>query len=188
MKFKLFATACAALLISAGSAYSQCDQLCLPDGTPVTCQVDPSGTKIWVDLNGNPIPTNTSGNGDFETVQCDCATSTLSLTPRNLNINSSNPSFGTIHTYLDPSRQAPPATVTINADGTYTENFYFYVKADAPGLPNLTGRQLLHFRNTKVRTFNPHRREPFSQVSPVEFVDDQGRVVLTLRATQITLN
>lgn len=188
MKLKLFATAIAAVVMAAGSAYAQCpDQLCLPDGTPVKCTVDPSGTKVWVDLNGNPIPTNTQGTGDFKVVQCDCAASTLLLAPTDLKITSTNPAFGTITTYLDPDREAPPATVRDNGDGTYTEDFYFYVKADAPGLPTLTGNNVLHFQSKSVKTFNPHQKEAFTQVSPVEFIDDAGNVILTLQATQITL-
>ena len=188
MKLKLFATTCAAIAIAAGSAYAQCpDQLCLPNGTPVTCTVDPSGTKVWVDLNGNPVSTNTQGSGDFQVVQCDCAASTLILTPTNLKISSSDPTYGTITTSLDPSRKSTPATLTDNGDGTYTENFYFQVQADAPGLGRLTGVQELHFQSKSVRTFNPHQKEAFTQVSPVDFVDDAGNVVLTLKSTQLTL-
>ncbi len=188
MKFKRFAIACAALALFSGSAYAQnCDQLCLPNGTPVTCNVDPNGTKVWVDLSGNVIPGQTQGQGDFEVVQCDCATATLYLAPTNLDIVSHNPVFGTIRTYIDPTRTPNLATLTLNSDNAYTENFYFYVKADVPGFPPLTGIQELHFRSHQVRSFNPHINERFQQVAPVDFVDDAGNIVLTLKATQITL-
>lgn len=187
MKFKLFATACAAVLLSVGTVSAQECGLCLPNGTPVHCQVNPDGTKVWVDLNGNPVTGQTGGIGDFEVVACDCPNQVLTLEARNLDINSFNPAFGNIRTFIDPSRPATPSTLKANGDGSYTEDFYFNVLADVPGFGILTGVQELHFHSSRVKTFNPHREERFAQVNPVDFIDAAGNVILTLKATQITL-
>jgi hypothetical protein len=184
----LLLTLCALVIGAGSSAYAQCpDQLCLPDGTPVNCIIDPSGTKVWVDLLGNPIPGQTSGDANFVTIQCDCPNSTLFLAPTSFQATSTHPVFGTITTTLDGSRPTTPATVIANPDGTYTETFFFQVIAIVPGFPPLKGRQELQFVSPGVRTF-PHVGERFTQAAPVEFELPDGCVLFTLSNTQVTLN
>gem|GEM_PF-3852397 len=66
--------------------------------------------------------------------------------------------FGPIHTYPDPTRESTRATLRLNSDGTYTEDFYFAVLADVPGVGTLRGVQELHLSSKRVHTFNPHQR------------------------------
>ena len=201
MKSRKLASLLASAAIFGGAfvaAHAQCpDVLCLPNGTPVTCQVNPDGTKVWVDAGGNTYGGNTSGTGSFAVTQCACGNTSIDLTPTNLRITSNAGPLGQITTTIDPVALAagnlPTATFRSHQNNTQfpaTEDFSFPVQATATSRPGqvFRGTTLLHFRSENVRTFNPHVREPFSLVAPVDFVDESGRVVFTLRGANITLN
>jgi hypothetical protein len=177
------------------AAQAQCpDVLCLPNGTPVTCQVNSNGTKVWVDANGVTYPGGaSSGSGSFAVTQCACGNTSVDLTPTNLNIVSNAGPLGVITTSIDPTAPLPIATFRSHQQNTQfpaTEDFAFPVQATASSRPGriFKGVGLLRFHSDNVNSFNPHRQELFRLVAPVDFVDDAGVVVFTLRRADIILN
>lgn len=200
MTSRIFAVACAAVAIAFGSyntASAQgggngCDQLCLPNGTPVTCQVLPNGTKVWVDAAGNQYNSDTQGTGSFQVTQCDPAVCELKLDPTSINITSNAGSFGIVTTVLDPTRISTPATVTALASGAYDERFSFFAETTVSSQPGRVFRsvQELTFVNGNVLTFNPHQNEQFKLENAVDFedVNAPGVIAFTLQQANITLN
>jgi hypothetical protein len=201
MKSRILASLFTATAIFGGTfvaAHAQCpDVLCLPNGTPVTCTVDASGTKVWVDATGTTYGGGTSGTGNFTVTQCACGNTSIDLSPTGLNITSNAGPLGQITTSIDPAAIAagiaPIATFRSrqpNAQFPAVEDFAFPVQATSSAQPGriFRGTTLLRFHSDNVTSFNPHRREPFRLVAPVDFVDDAGNVVFSLRAANITLN
>ncbi len=197
MKSRVLASLFTAAAIFAGSyasSYAQCpDVLCLPNGTPVTCTVDPSGTKVWVDAGGNTYGGGTSGTGDFVVTQCACGNTDIQLTPVGLNIVSNAGPLGVINTTLVPGVPQPLAQFHSQVlPNTFpaTEEFSFIVQATSSAFPGQIFRATspLLFRSDRVLSFNPHRQEPFNLVRPVQFVDANNRVRFTLRQVSIRLN
>lgn len=197
MKSRILASLFAATAIFAGAsiaAHAQCpDILCLPDGTPVTCQVNANGTKVWVDGAGNAYAGGTGGTGDFVVAQCACGGSDLTLIPTGLNIVSDGGPFGIITTTLDPS--APIITGSFKSNNLpnlfpATEVFGFHVQATSTAFPGqvFRGASPLIFASGNVNSFNPHRDEPFAQAGSVDFIDAAGNVAFTLQSVVITLN
>ena len=198
MKSRVLASLFAAAAIFAGSyasSYAQCpDVLCLPNGTPVTCTVDPSGTKVWIDAAGNTYPGGTGGTGDFVVTQCACGNTDIQLVPTGLNITSSAGPLGIIHTTLNPTAPQPVAHFhSLQLPNTFPafEEFAFNVQATASAFPGKIFRATtqLRFRSDNVHSFNPHQQEPFYLVQPVDFVDPvTGNLAFRLVNVTIRLN
>lgn len=191
----------AAAALTVGIAHAQggpnCTETypCLPDGTPLTCQVQPDGTKVWVDADGNTYGSDTQGSGTFQVSQCLPADCTTELKPTDIQITSDAGRLGVITTTLDASRAATVSSlVSLNA-GSFlpaSEDFYFYANAEISSRPGKKYRsvQELHFNSKEVRTFNPHKQERFHLVGKVDFedVDAPDEIAFTLENADITLN
>jgi hypothetical protein len=174
------------------SAQEKCDQIVLPDGTLLTCQVDATGQKVYVDNGGNSYPATTGGVGQFTVVDSDTRPCTAVLDVTAINLTSNNPKLGTIKTYLDNSRKSRSSVIRSNQESSTfpaTEDIYFYAIAEVSSLPGkYRSAQELHFNSRKVTSFNPHKNEPFRLVEKVDFVDDNGTVVFTLTQADVSLS
>jgi len=177
------------------SAQEKCQQITLPNGTVLTCQVGTNGQKTYVDDLGNSYPATTGGVGEFTIVNSSSNPCTAELLPTNIDLQSNNPSLGTIRTYLDPTRTPSLSRIRSNQASSVfpaTEDFYFYAYAELSSRPGKRYRSIneLHFNSPRVQSFNPHKQERFKLVEKVAFedVDRPGRVAFTLAGSEIVLS
>ncbi len=200
MKFRMIALLTAGLaMFSAGIATAQeqgCPSIVLPNGTVLTCQVLPNGSKVYVGPGGLPVyPATTGGNGIFTITNTTTNPCSATLTPVSVNITSNNPVLGTINTTLDPTRPSTPSKITSSAAATQfpaTEDIYFYANATLSSKPGVQYRSIqeIHLNSTNVRTFAPHRQEVFNSVGQVDFEDVAlpGVIAFSLQSFTVTLN
>jgi len=174
------------------SAQEKCDQIVLPDGTLLTCQVDATGQKVYVDNGGNSYPATTGGVGQFTVVDSDTRPCTAVLDVTTINLVSNNPKLGTIKTTLDKTRKSRSSVIRSNQESSAfpaTEDIYFYAIAEVSSLPGqYRSVQELHFNSPKVTSFNPHKNEKFRLVEKVDFVDANGVVAFTLTQADVSLS
>ncbi len=177
------------------SAQGKCEQIVLPNGTVLTCNVGTNGQKTYVDNLGNVYPATTGGVGQFTIVNSSTSPCTAELLPTLIDLTSTNPTLGTIKTTLDVSRTAPVSKIQSNQLSSVfpaTEDFYFYAIAEASNIPGKKFRSItpLHFNSPQVTSFNPHKLERFKLVDKVPFedIDKPGTVAFTLTETEVVLS
>jgi len=190
------------LLVAAGllgyaadASAQQCRQIILPNGTVLTCDVDASGQKVYLDTNGVPYPATTGGIGQFTVVNGTSNPCTAELAVTNIDLTSTNPTLGTIRTRLDPTRPSSLSRIRSNQIGSdfpATEDIYFQARATLSSQPGKLFRSIneLHFNSQQVLTFNPHVNEVFRLVNRVAFEDVQnpGVVAFVLDQATVRLN
>jgi len=176
------------------SAQGECPQIALPNGTLLTCQVNASGLKVYIDTIGNSYPTAINGIGQFVVVNSSSTPCSAELLPVTIYLTSSNPILGTIRTTLDPSRLAPVSKIQSISPNPFPaiEDIYFYALTEFSGIPGRKYRSVtpLHFRSLNVLSFNPHHNERFTPVGRVEFedVNRPGRTAFVLVVPDIILS
>ncbi len=188
--------ACAGFVIATIAAYAQPDCHCdIVDGCKVITFYAPDGTVI-----GHDVICPSTGTGDFN---CNFIETpppgtplNLSFPPINIDAHGFSPTYGPIHTYLDPTRQSSNATVVSNnSDGqTFpaTVRFSFYARSVINGIEYCSRTELVFSSNT-VHSFRPFNQERFCLENDVEFYrcDDPAQTtafVLNVGASCVTLN
>jgi hypothetical protein len=177
-----------------GSAEAQqCRSIVLPNGTVLTCQVV-NGQKVYVDNNGVQYNGTSTGTGTFTVTNTNVNPCQATLNPNAINVTSTVGALGTVTTTLDPTRIAPPTTITSNVIGSdfpATERINFFARATVSSRPGVNYRSIqpVQLFSGNVTTFNPHVNEVFNLQQPVDFedVNRPGVIAFTLRTLSVTL-
>lgn len=160
-----------------------------PPGYPTHCVIV-NGEKVWVDINNNPVPGQSEGGATFvagESQQNPCGTTQQ---PERFEVVVRTGELGNIVTTLDPDRQSPPSTIISrqqDAPFPATARINVYLEARADGIDEvLRSRDLVTLVSDNVETF-PFKQTEFHLEGEAEFVDREGRAILTLRETRVIL-
>jgi hypothetical protein len=189
---RLLAVGASAIACLGSAEAQQCRSIVLPNGTVLTCQVV-NGQKVYV-VNGVPYNATSTGTGTFTVTNTNVNPCQATLNPNAINVTSIEPTLGIITTTLDPTRIAPPTTITSNVIGSdfpATERINFFAYATISSRPGKQYRSIqpVQLFSNNVTSFNPHLNEGFTLVQPVDFVDvdNPDPIAFTLRSLRVTL-
>lgn len=195
---RLLTGACAVGISIAASGFVLAqDDRCTPEyppppGVPTNCVIV-DGQKVWVDINGNPVPGQSEGGATFiaqESQQSPCGTSQQ---PESFDVSVRTEQYGVINATLDRERDSPLSTIISNQEDApfpATAKIQVYLRAtvEATG-EELQSRGLVTLVSENVETF-PFEGAEFTLQDKAEFVragELDGEAVLTLTETRVVL-
>lgn len=168
-----------------------------PPGTPSHCIII-DGVKVWVDINGDPVPGTSEGGATFvagEPIKQPCGTTQQA---QSFEVKVRTKEFGTVTTTLDEERQRKynPLTTIVgnnpkdpNAPFPANADINVYLKAEAEAFPGKVfySKDVVTLSSGEVRGF-PFKEEGFTLREGISFVTEDGEYAFSLAETKVILN